>query len=94
MTVFHSESFTNSFPELKVPQLSRKSILLLASEDHKCFSQALEKFAQFLELHCQCDVTYAPQQLPCLRKTANSYCWLSSKIDSADYVIIVTSVVS
>ena len=76
-----------------MPQLRRQSILLLASEDHKCFKKALERFAQFLQLHCQCDVVFASQQLPCLRKMANSYCWLSGKIDSADYVLIVTSVV-
>ncbi|XP_070186799.1 uncharacterized protein [Littorina saxatilis] len=77
--------------ELKVPQVTRKTVLLLASEDHKYFSQALNNFSTFLTLHCQCDVMFAPEQLADVRKTANSYCWLSGKIDQADVVIIVTS---
>ncbi|XP_070186797.1 uncharacterized protein [Littorina saxatilis] len=77
--------------ELKVPQVTRKTVLLLASEDHKYFSQALNNFSTFLTLHCQCDVMFAPEQLADVRKTANSYCWLSGKINQADVVIIVTS---
>ncbi|KAK7112574.1 uncharacterized protein [Littorina saxatilis] len=75
----------------RVPQVTRKTVLLLASEDHKYFSQALNNFSTFLTLHCQCDVMFAPEQLADVRKTANSYCWLSGKIDQADVVIIVTS---
>ncbi|XP_076445886.1 uncharacterized protein LOC143283523 [Babylonia areolata] len=82
---------TDSEEELVVPQLSRKKVLLLAAEDHQFFTQAVEKLADFLQMHCMCDVTFAPQQMPQLRKVGNSYCWLSKEIDSADYVIIVSS---
>ncbi|XP_070186805.1 uncharacterized protein [Littorina saxatilis] len=76
---------------LILPQISRKTVLLLASEDHKYFSQALNNFFTFLTLHCQCDVIFAPEHLADVRKTDNSYIWLSGKIDQADFVIIVTS---
>ncbi|KAL8602796.1 hypothetical protein ACOMHN_055179 [Nucella lapillus] len=75
----------------KRAQISRKKLVLLASDDHEYFTQAVERLAQFLQVHCMCDVTFAPQQMPQLRHTGNSYCWLSGQIDSADFVVIVTS---
>ncbi|XP_076445896.1 uncharacterized protein LOC143283534 [Babylonia areolata] len=87
----HIIDITGNEKELVVPQLSRKKVLLLAAEDHQFFTQAVERLAGFLQMHCMCDVTFAPQQMPQLRKVGNSYCWLSKEIDSADYVIIVSS---
>ncbi|KAL8602795.1 hypothetical protein ACOMHN_055178 [Nucella lapillus] len=75
----------------KRAQISRKKLVLLASDDHEYFTQAVERLAQFLQVHCMCDVTFAPQQMPQLRHTGNSYCWLSGQIDSADFVVIVTT---
>lgn len=76
--------------ETCVPTLTRKHVFLLSAEDHSYFKQAVEKFADFLTLHCQCEVTCAFSQMASLRKT-NCYPWLSGNIDKSDFVIIVNS---
>ncbi|XP_025103361.1 uncharacterized protein LOC112569687 isoform X1 [Pomacea canaliculata] len=70
--------------------IQQKRVLLLAAEDHVYHIQAVERFANFLSVHCRCNVSFAPQCLSEIQEQ-NSYCWLSSIIDHADYVLIITS---
>ncbi|KAK7112577.1 hypothetical protein V1264_012012 [Littorina saxatilis] len=88
--VFFSPSLISGMLKTE-PLVTRKKVLLLASEDHEYFSQALNNFSTFLTLHCQCDVMCTSERLADVRKTDNSYIWLSGKIDQADFVIIIAS---
>ncbi|KAK7481000.1 hypothetical protein BaRGS_00027719 [Batillaria attramentaria] len=72
------------------PVLRRKRIFLLAAEDHPQHVAAVVKFAEFLRIHCQCDVTFAPLCRPDLRGKI-IYCWMAQEIEQADFVVIVTS---
>ena len=63
--------------------LRRLKVFVLYEEDHRYHRLVVDKFAAFLQLHCQCDVMHA-----LLR---DDTIWVHQEYENADFVLIVQS---
>lgn len=61
----------------------RPKVFVLYEEDHEFHKIVVDKFATYLQQHCQCDVMYVEWQLDSP--------WVHQELEAAKYVVIVNS---
>ncbi|XP_046576399.1 uncharacterized protein LOC124284356 [Haliotis rubra] len=76
--------------QIKDERFPMRRVYLLAYDDHRAHTKAVQALATLLNKHCYCDVIYPKWFISDISKTG-LYEWIVTQMDKSDFVVLVNS---